>query len=52
MTYVLHKGCPLTAQTVADLTAYFALVQRHQPIPKPLWARLHDAGVEAAAPAP
>lgn len=52
MTYVLHKGRPLTAQTVADLTAYFALVQRHQPIPKPLWARLHDAGVEAAAPAP
>lgn len=47
MTYVLHKGRPLTAQTVADLNVYFALVQRHQPIPKPLWERLHDAGVES-----
>ena len=45
--HVLHNGRPLTAQTVADLNVYFALVQRHQPIPKPLWARLKDAGIEA-----
>lgn len=50
--HVLHKGRPLTAQTVADLNVYFALVQRHQPIPKPLWARLKAAGIEAAAATP
>ena len=50
MTYVLHNGRPLTAQTVADLNVYFTLLHRHQPIPKALWARLKEAGVEAAAP--
>ena len=48
--HVLHKGQPLTAQTVADLTAYFALVARRQPIPRALWLRLKEAGVEQMAP--
>lgn len=50
--HVLHKGHQLTAQTVADLNVYFALVQHHQPIPKPLWARLKAAGIETTAIVP